>query len=230
MIGSAAKFLPLVSMIEKRVLIAVPGDYMDPVKIVIVEDHQSTLDGLNLGLSREPGFSVVGSFSNSDEALARIGELNADVVVLDLHLPGKLAPKSMIAEFCRFPTLNIIVFSAENRLAYVQAVMALGVAAYLLKSEPVSTLVQTIRQVMQGKRPILSDELTAGSKRFTRSEQEVLEMIGKGMKYQDIADERFTTVATVRKQCETLLLKLGLETREQLIAWSVKNGYGTDSK
>ena len=53
-------------------------------------------------------------------------------------------------------------------------------------------------------------------------------MLGKGMKYQEIADLRFTSIATARKQCEVLLLKLGLETREQLIAWSVQNGYGSD--
>jgi len=50
---------------------------------------------------------------------------------------------------------------------------------------------------------------------------------GQGMKYQEIARERNTSVATARKQCETLILKLNLENREHLITWAVKNGYGT---
>jgi DNA-binding NarL/FixJ family response regulator len=54
-----------------------------------------------------------------------------------------------------------------------------------------------------------------------------LSMLGKGMKYHEIAEHRITSVATARKQCETLLLKLSLETREQLIAWAVQNGFGS---
>lgn len=53
-------------------------------------------------------------------------------------------------------------------------------------------------------------------------------MLGRGMKYQEIADERCTSVATARKQCEVLLLKLDLANREQLIAWAVQNGYGSE--
>jgi DNA-binding NarL/FixJ family response regulator len=56
---------------------------------------------------------------------------------------------------------------------------------------------------------------------------EVLTMLGKGMKYHEIAEQRMTSVATARKQCETLLLKLNLESREQLIAWAVQNGFGS---
>jgi DNA-binding NarL/FixJ family response regulator len=101
------------------------------------------------------------------------------------------------------------------------------VAAYLLKSERVSTVAATIRKVMAGETAIMSSELSVDYKKITRSEHEVLAMLGKGLKYQDIADQRFTSVATARKQCETLLLKLDLETREQLIAWAVRNGYGS---
>jgi Bacterial regulatory proteins, luxR family. len=52
-------------------------------------------------------------------------------------------------------------------------------------------------------------------------------MLGRGMKYEEIAEERSTSMATARKQCEVLLLKLNLRNREQLIAWAVQNGYGS---
>jgi two-component system, NarL family, nitrate/nitrite response regulator NarL len=198
-----------------------------PISIMILEDHQSTLDGLVHGLSKEPDFTIVGTATNSDEGCELAERLRPEIVLLDLHVPGRTGPRSMVEAFSRIPGCRLIVFSAENRMAYIQSVLSMGVAAYLLKSERLSTVAETIRQVVAGKKAILSAELTAAAKKFTISEQEVLDMLGRGMKYQDIADERGTSVATVRKQCETLLLKLGLETREQLIAWAVKNGYGT---
>jgi DNA-binding NarL/FixJ family response regulator len=103
----------------------------------------------------------------------------------------------------------------------------MGVSAYLLKSERVAKVAETIRLVVSGKKAITSEQVTQDNKKITPSEQEILHMLGKGMKYQEIADLRFTSIATARKQCEVLQLKLGLENREQLIAWSVQNGYGS---
>ncbi len=198
------------------------------VRILVVEDHFATLDGLVAGLGREPGFEVVAGCANGDEGLELADKLRPDIVVLDVHLPGTLGPSTMIQEYLRIPDARIVIFSAEMRLAYVQSVLSMGVSAYLLKSERVSKVAETIRLVMAGKKSLSSEQVTAEHKKVTPSEQEILHMLGKGMKYQEIADQRFTSIATARKQCEVLLLKLGLETREQLIAWSVQNGYGSD--
>lgn len=199
----------------------------DSIKILVVEDHHATLDGLEMGLSREPGFQIVGTSSNSDDGIVLAKKFLPDIIVLDLHLPGSQAPKTMIKSYCQVPGAKLVIFSGENRVAFVQSVLSMGVAAYLLKSERVSTVAATIRRVMDGETGIMSSELSVDYKKITRSEHEVLAMLGKGLKYQDIADQRFTSVATARKQCETLLLKLDLETREQLIAWAVRNGYGS---
>jgi len=196
------------------------------ISVLIVEDHQVTLDGLQLGLSREPGISVVATASNSDQALELARELRPDIILLDLHLPGSSGPKSMIKAFCAIPGSQVIVFSGESRMAFIQTVLGLGVAGYLLKSESVGRVADTIREVMAGKKSLISKELVAGETKVTKSEQEVLKMLARGMKYQDIADVRQTSPATVRKQCELLLLKLGLNSREELIAWAVENGYG----
>lgn len=197
------------------------------IRIVVVEDHQATLEGLTGGLSREEGFEIVGMSDNSDEGLQISEQLRPHVILLDLHLPGKMGPKEMIDEFVRVPDSHVIIFSAESRLAFIQAVLSQGVSAYLLKSERIKTVADTIRRVMKGEDSIVSGQLTYDYKKLTPSEQEILHMLGRGMKYQEIADSRFTSVATARKQCEVLLLKLGLENREQLIAWAVQNGYGS---
>jgi DNA-binding NarL/FixJ family response regulator len=187
------------------------------------------MDGLTLGLSAQPGFDVIGTAATSDSGLALAKEKSPDVIVLDLHLPGTLNPRATIEAFRAVAgdKTRLIIFSAEARMAFIQSVLAMGVAAYLLKSERVATVADTIRLVMEGKTSIISNEVTKTYKKITRAEMEVLTMLGKGMKYHEIAELRMTSVATARKQCETLLLKLNLETREQLIAWAVQNGFGS---
>ncbi len=198
----------------------------EPISVLILEDHQVTLDGLRFGLSQESDIKVVAATTNSDEGLKLARELHPQIIILDLHLPGSLGPKSMVKEFCDLLQSKVLVFSGESRLAFVQAVLALGACGYLLKSESVSRVADAIREISQGKQPILSESLATGDTKLTKSEQEVLRMLARGMKYQDMAEERLTSPATVRKQCELLLLKLGLKTREELIAWAVQNGYG----
>jgi DNA-binding NarL/FixJ family response regulator len=198
----------------------------EEVTVLIVEDHQVTLDGLAHGLSKEAGIKVIGTANNSDQGLSLAHDLKPDIVLLDLHLPGTGGPKSTVKSFCGLLGTQVIIFSGENRMAFIQTILGLGVAGYLLKSESVTRVAESIRQVMDGKKPVLSPELVSGETKVTRSEQEVLKMLARGMKYQDIADRRQASPATVRKQCELLLLKLGLESREQLIAWAVQSGYG----
>src|SRR6185437_2624903 len=148
-----------------------------------------------------------------------------DVILLDLHLPGSSGPCSTVKSFCDLAGPRVIFFSVENRPAYIDTVMALGPAGYLLKSETTATVIDTIRRVVSDHKKITSKTLSSAPAKLTPSEQEVLRMLAKGMKYQTIADSRHTSPETIRKQCEMLVLKLGLDTREELIAWAAKNGY-----
>lgn len=197
----------------------------DPISVLIVEDHHATREGLAALLARQSDIQVVGTASNSDDGLKLAEEHQPQVILLDLHLPGSLGPKTMVKQFCDLKHSRVIVCSVEQRQAFVRVVVSLGVNGYLLKSESVDKVVDTIRQVADGKKNLFSAEVAAEQTRITRSEEEVLKLIGKGLKYQDIAEQRDTSPNTVRKQCETLLLKLGLTTREELIAWAVSNGY-----
>lgn len=199
----------------------------DPIRVLIVEDHEVTRDGLAAGLARHPDIRVIAVASDSERGLQLAKSERPDVVLLDLHLPGDSGPKTTVKRFCDLPATRTIVFSVERRLAFVKVVVEMGVAAYLLKSEPIPSIAETIRQVAKGKKNILSAELSSDRTKITPSEEEVLKLIGRGLKYQDIAEKRFTSPNTVRKQCEMLLLKLNLTTREELIAWAVNNGYGS---
>ncbi|MBY0546224.1 MAG: response regulator transcription factor [Candidatus Obscuribacterales bacterium] len=196
------------------------------IRVLILEDHLVTLDGLRSGLSAQSDLQVCGACSDSDEGLTMARALRPDIILLDLHLPGKSGPKTMVKQFCDLPDSKVLIFSGESRPAFIQAVLSAGACGYLLKSESVTRVADAMREIVAGKKPIISAAIASGQTKLTKSEQEVLKLLARGMKYQDMAEERLTSPATVRKQCELLLLKLGLKTREELIAWAVQNGYG----
>lgn len=198
--------------------------------VLIVEDHEATRLGLESAISKESDMSVVGTVSDAVEGLKLAQSEKPDIVLLDLHLPNQEGPRSTVRKFLSCHQSKVVVFSAESRRAFVQAILELGVSGYLLKSESINYVVESIRKVANGTKLIKSTAIAEGKEKLTRAEQEILKLLGKGMKYQEIADNRKASPATVRKQCELLLLKLGLDTREQLIAWAVDNGYGNLDK
>lgn len=197
------------------------------IKLVLVEDHEATLKGLKSELSAEPDFEVVGIATTSDEGLKLARLLNPNIVLLDLHLPDSEGPKSLTESFCALQNTRVIVFSGDARAAILQIVMQSGVSGYLLKSEPIAKVVEAIRRVDGGDSPVISSELdTTQHPKVTGAEQHLLTLLARGMKYQEIGEKRFTSPETVRKQVDALLDKLGVESREALIAWAVDNGYG----
>jgi DNA-binding NarL/FixJ family response regulator len=203
------------------------GKVPQTISVIIVEDHEATLKGLKAELSAESDIDVLGIASCSEEGLKLTQDLRPDVVLLDLHLPDSAGPKTLTQKFCAIPKTAVIVFSGDSRTAILNLVLGSGVAGYLLKSEPIAKVVQSIRDVVSGKSPIVSDELLQSSHpKTTKTEQHLLKMLARGMKYQDIAAARVTAPETVRKQVDALVEKLGLNSREELIAWAVENGYG----
>ncbi|HMW92997.1 MAG TPA: response regulator transcription factor [Candidatus Obscuribacter sp.] len=197
------------------------------IKVLLVEDHEATLKGLKAELNEEQDIEVAGTATTSSEALSLAQALNPDIILLDLHLPDSTGPKSLSETFCRLGKAKVIVFSGDTRAAILQIVLQTGVAGYLLKSEPLSLVAHAIREVMGGNAPVISSEL-AKSKHphLTSTERHLLTLLARGLKYQDIAAQRFTAPETVRKQVEALLTKLKLDSRESLIAWAVDSGYG----
>ena len=196
------------------------------ISVLIVEDHEATLKGLRAELSLESDLKVVGIASGSEEGLRLATELKPAVILLDLHLPDSSGPKSLAQRFCSLSDTRVIVFSGDNRTAILNLVLGTGVAAYLLKSEPIAKVAQTIRDVFSRNEPIISSDLVKTTQpRITKTEEHLLRMLSRGMKYQDIAAMRVTAPETVRKQVDSLTEKLALNSREELIAWAVDNGY-----
>lgn len=197
----------------------------ETIRVLIVEDHGVTLEGLVAGFARENDIQVVGTATGSTSGLDLAQRTRPHIVLLDLHLPDSSGPISVVKAFSS-ANARVVVLSGDNRPVLVQSVLDAGAAAYLLKSETSASVAAILRRVVAGERALVSVALDEQTK-ITGAERHLLKLLARGMKYQDIADRRSTTIATVRRQTETLLEKLHLETREELIAWAVQNGYGS---
>ncbi len=197
------------------------------ITVLIVEDHESTRKGLAFELASTDDIEVVGTAGTQEEGFVKMQSLEPDVVLLDLHLPDSIGPKSLSYAFTQAALSKVIVFSGDNRTAIRDLILKSGVHGYLLKSEPLEIVVKSIRSVMTASEQIISaDLLKSNDGNLTRAEEHLLTLIARGMKYKDIGKERFTAPETVRKQVEQIVEKLSLESREALIAWAVENGYG----
>ncbi len=188
-----------------------------------------TRNGLSIALSQFEDLKILSTAADAATGIELCRRQKPEIVLLDLHLPGSTGPKSTVELFCKECTQSkLVVYSAENRMAFVQAVLKAGAFGYLLKSEPPERLISAIRTVARGERnhPVLSRELLVDHKRFSKAEQHILQLLAQGKKYKDIAAARGTSVSTVRSQCDFLQLSLELQSREELIAWAVNNGFG----
>lgn len=196
------------------------------IKVLVVDNHKVTLNALVEGLASEPAITVVGFSSSYQEALLIAQDLIPDVILVDLQLPDAPGPQTAVIALTEACQAKVIVFSADLRSSFVGAVLDVGAKGYLSKSESVAQVADAIRSAVYQDEITLSESAKSNSPSFTKSEIEILKMLARGMKYDEIADHRKSSPATVRKQCELLVVKLRLASREQLIAWSVTHGYG----
>lgn len=196
------------------------------IRLLLVEDHRVTMAGLRDALGQMPEIEIVGTAYDSDTGLDLLSKQKPDAVLLDLHLPGSRGPKSTVETFCKSTSAKVIVFTSELGAAFVQSVFKAGAAAYLLKSETPERILEVIKtSLQQSNKQLLSKELVGERPKLTEIEQQILVMLANGKKYNDIATERCTSPATIRRQCEDLQIKLNLNSREELIAWAANNGY-----
>ena len=197
------------------------------IRLLVVEDHPITLKGLQTAFLADEAIEIVGAARTCAEGLSMAESLQPDVVLLDLHLPN-CKPKSMTTEFInRVGASRIVVFTAEDRPAFVSAMLDLKIAGYLSKSEPLSVVAQFIRKAAAGYRRLLSlDLVLASPPPLTRKELQTLEFVAKGASYEEIATVGSRANSAVRKQCERLRKKLAVDSPKRLAVWAAHNGYG----
>lgn len=212
---------------------------MNPIRIVLADDHPAFREGVAERLNREPDMLVVGNASNGQEALQIVRELDPDVLLLDLAMPGINGVDVTRRLFLERVRTQVLVLSAYEDEDYIFSVLDSGAAGYLTKHEPLSTIVEAVRGVALGESGWLSRRIAALFVKTSRTgshvnndllrdlserEREVLQRIAIGESNNAIAEKLFISESTVKKHANSIYEKLDVATRAQTIVWAWRNG------
>ncbi|WEO98264.1 response regulator transcription factor [Streptomyces sp. FXJ1.172] len=208
----------------------------DPIKVLLVDDHQVVRRGLRTFLEVQDDIEVVGEAADGAEGVARAEELRPDIVLMDIKMPGMdgidaLRRLRALAN----PARVLIVTSFTEQRTVVPALRA-GAAGYVYKDVDPDALAGAIRSVHAGHvllQPEVADallsqeEANSGQGRgtsLTERESEVLGLIADGRSNREIARALVLSEKTVKTHVSNILMKLDLADRTQAALWAVRHG------
>jgi DNA-binding NarL/FixJ family response regulator len=212
----------------------------EDVRVLLVDDHPMFLEGIRLVLSTQPGVDVVGAAVTGDEAVIAALELQPDVVVMDLNLPGLRGIEATRQIVATSPHIGVLVLTMFDDDDSVFAAMRAGARGYLLKGAGHAHVLRAIQAVAAGE-VIFGPLVARHMQRFfaappvpsvfpglTPREHEVLEMIARGRANPDIARSLGLSPKTVRNQVSNIFAKLQVADRAQAIVRARSAGLGVD--
>jgi DNA-binding NarL/FixJ family response regulator len=194
----------------------------DRTTILLVDDHGLVRQGLRTLLETQEDLRVVGEAGEADEAVALAAETEPDIVLLDVEIPGGEVTETVRRIGESSPRSRIVILSMHEGHDLVQATLAVGIRAYLLKSVHWQELVVAIRAVhADGDRVILGvsqESLHATRRRPERGklsdrEREVLGLVAEALSNSQIASRLGLTEATVKRHLRNIFTKLGAVSR-----------------
>lgn len=206
----------------------------DPIRVLLVDDHQVVRRGLRTFLEIQEDIEVVGEAADGDEGIARAGELRPDVVLMDVKMPGTDGVEALrVLRQRGNPARVLIVTSFTEQRTVVPALRA-GAAGYVYKDVDPDALAGAIRSVHAGHvllQPevagaLLAGEHTSGGRgpSLTEREREVLGLIADGRSNREIARALVLSEKTVKTHVSNILMKLDLADRTQAALWAVRHG------
>jgi DNA-binding NarL/FixJ family response regulator len=202
----------------------------NPVRVLLVDDHPLMRAGIAAMLNGEPDIAVVGEAGNGREAIDRYRELRPTVTLMDLRMPeldGIGAIKAIIQEF---PGARIVVLTTYEGDVDIHRALAAGACGYLLKGMVGAEVVSAARAAGRGERVIpstVAQRLAEYTPRvdLTQREQDVLELVAKGLRDKDIARLIGRTEHTAKIHVKSILSKLGAADRTEAVSIAIARGY-----
>jgi DNA-binding NarL/FixJ family response regulator len=206
-------------------------------RVLCVDDHELLLDGLTARIALEPDIAIVGCLSTADRVVESVRELRADVVLLDIDVPGANPLDRLLDLRDQVPETRVIMLSAHIRDHYIDIALSRGARGYLWKGDAPSVIIDGIRKVLSGRVALSSDVAerlrananTSGSKGSRLSslsprEIEVLRLVGKGMSRADIAKSFCRSLKTIDAQHTSIMKKLDIHDRAELTRFAIAEG------
>ncbi|MEM6632247.1 MAG: response regulator transcription factor [Bacteroidota bacterium] len=208
-------------------------------RIILADDHRVLVDGISKIIEEQDDLVVVGKAHHGEELLALLKRIEADLVVLDINMPGKSGMDICQTLRQTYPSLQILILSMHQDAFHVQTMLQKGANGYITKNSTHSEMLLAIRTVASGN-PYLNAEAKYAQTReiepdsgsdqptyllkLSNREKEVLRLIVEEYTTQEIADQLFISIKTVETHRRNLLSKLNARNTAGLVRIAVENG------
>jgi len=206
------------------------------IRVLIADDHGIVRSGLRSELVSFDGLEVIGEAVNGDATLQLTFELQPDVLILDINMPGLKANQILSRLRRRDLKTRVLVFSASDDSLTIKEMLKAGVKGYVLKGDDPEDLVKAIRTIMNGKTwlsPTVADvvvetlvENNGESKPSLLSDRDIriLQLMSKGYQSEQIGEEMFIAKRTVNYHIEMIYKRLQVKNRAEAIAKAFQQG------
>lgn len=210
---------------------------MNDLKVVILEDDNVVRENLKNLINGTDGYSFVGAFADCRSMLKNIKNLNANVLLIDIALPGMTSIKCIKEIKAIYPDLAILVLTVYEENDLVFDAICAGACGYLVKGTPPSRLLEVIKEAYEGGAPMSSNitrkvidffqkRKPAQNKKsaydLTSREQQILIGLVEGNNFKAIADSLFISKETVRFHFRNIYKKLHVHSQSEAVAKAIK--------
>lgn len=199
------------------------------IKVGIVEDDKQIRESLAILVNGSEGFTCLHTFETAEEAIKKIPTLNLDVVLMDIHLPGKNGIDCIIEikPFCT-STEFLMCTSFDDTDSIFKALRS-GATGYVTKTTHPSKILEAIVEIHKGGAPMSSsiarkmvvsfhqNDLNAAFQKLSIREKDILILLSQGLRYKEVADKLFLSTETVRTHIRNIYKKLQVNSRTEAL-------------
>jgi DNA-binding NarL/FixJ family response regulator len=205
----------------------------DPrISLLIVDDHPVVRDGLRGMFESAPGFAVLGEAADGVEAVSLAADLDPDVVLMDLRMPGGNGVDAIAELTRRGARAKVLVLTTYDTDSDTLPAIEAGATGYLLKDAPRDELFTAVRAAAEGRTvlsPAVASRLVSAvrapaAESLSAREREVLGLVARGTSNREIARVLFISEATVKTHLTHLYAKLGVKDRAAAVATAYDRG------
>ncbi|WP_420583271.1 response regulator transcription factor [Reichenbachiella sp.] len=202
---------------------------MNTIKVLIADDHSIVMEGLQVVLSAEEDFDVVGTVLDGEKVLQFVAKQKVDVVVLDINMPvmdGITCARRLKKEY---PDIKIIILTMYPQKSFVDEIVKIGIDGCLLKNNTGKELTTAIYRVMSGSqyydrlKNFNSSEEEVRQYKLSSRELDVIKLVAEGLTSHQIADRLFISELTVQTHRRNMMRKLDLKNSMQVVQFAKDN-------
>ncbi len=203
-----------------------------PIRVIVADDHQMVRSGITALLSAIAGVEVIGQAADGQQLIDFVGQLQPDVVMTDIEMPGIDGIAAIAHIHSRHPEVRLLVLSMHSELEYVKRAVACGACGYLMKNARSSELELALRSVMRTgsyfntdiARLLLQPAQRTMHDVLTQRQIEILKLIAEGNSAKEIGFELGLSPKTVDVHRLRIMERLGLNDIASLTLYALRNG------